>query len=639
MPHTATAPHDHAHHHHHHDCTRLALPTLIGALGVVYGDIGTSPLYAFNQSIKVATAGLASEYAAVMGVLSLIFWVLMLTITLKYIMFVLRADNDGEGGILALITKLRLHKAKSRPERILLLIGLFGAAMLFGDGVLTPAISVLSAAEGLQIVAPHLSHFVMPLTVAILVGVFVAQRLGTEKIGAFFGIIMMLWFSTLGALGLTWIVQAPAVLQALNPAHAFALMGNSPALSFAIFGAVFLVITGGEALYADLGHFGRKNISVAWVFIVLPALCLNYFGQGALFLTHPGAVTNPFYQMAPDWFGIPLLVLAAAASIIASQAIITGVFSLTKQAVEIGYLPPMRVSNTSAANQRHVYIDRINTWMLVATIIVVMTFKSSEALASAYGVAVAMAMVTTTILFTLWLWRISGWNKMLIAGISLLFMAFDTVFALANAQKIHEGGWLPLLIGGVIILLMVSWHRGIERLVERHMSYTELIEDFYNRINHTALMTVPKTAIFFSRSGTMAPVPLVRMTELMQTRFEKVVIISIRIASRPRIKPDERLTVTHLGPDLIKMEISYGFLQTINIPATIGTAFKQNGLDQEHALYVIGHERIVGPRNINGPRDIMDSIFASLATNAERAIDRFSLPKSRTIEFGYPVYL
>ncbi|MBU6236047.1 MAG: KUP/HAK/KT family potassium transporter, partial [Alphaproteobacteria bacterium] len=394
---------------HSHKHAGVKLASVIGALGIVFGDIGTSPLYAFKEPLHIAMKGGVALEPAVYGVLSLIFWALTLTISIKYVLFILRADNDGEGGDLALVTSLRLHKTKSRRNTLLLLAGLTGTAMLFGDGVITPAISVLSAVEGIKIVAPSIEHWVLHIAIAILIGIFFSQRFGTDKIGFLFGPIILTWFISIGALGFMGIVQHPQVLEALNPVYAFDLIAGHPWMTSAIIGAVILAVTGGEALYVDLGHFGRNVIRAAWYFVAMPGLLLSYFGQGALVLSSPELPENPFFQLAPEWFGLPLLILATLATIVASQAVITGAFSIARQTVEIGYFPPMRMKITSESNTSHIFVPRLNMALMTLTLLVVVIFQSSSSLASAYGIAVAVAMTMTTTLFTTWMLEKSGW--------------------------------------------------------------------------------------------------------------------------------------------------------------------------------------------------------------------------------------
>jgi KUP system potassium uptake protein len=610
----------------------------VAALGVVFGDIGTSPLYAFRQGLLAVGA---ETFTAddVLGLLSLITWAVILSVTLKYVMLVLRADNDGEGGILALVTLLDLHRSAAGGRLWLLIAGLIGGAMLIGDGVLTPAISVLSAIEGLEVVAPALDHWIVAVTVLVILAVFFSQQAGTEKIGALYGPIMLIWFTVLGAIGLYGIVKAPEVLLAADPRHGIQLLIGHPWLSGAILGATFLAITGGEALYADLGHFGRPTITRAWLFVAMPALLLNYYGQGATVLVNRDAVRNPFYDLSPDIIDVPLLFLAAAATIIASQAIITGVFSLAKQAIELGYLPPMRIRYTSEHNDQHIYIGRLNWLLMLACIAVVVSFGSSDRLASAYGIAVAMAMVATTILFVAYVRRSWDWPLPALIGLAGGLAMIDVSFALSNLTKLHDGGWLPVMIASIVLIVMVSWRRGLEALVVQQRRFTEPLDEFISRGQPANCAMSPRTAIFLSRAGAMTPVALSRLAGLMDVRFAKAVIVSVWIASRPRVQMDDRVRVTVLDPSHVRVDVRFGYMQQIDVPAVLGPALHAQGVDPDEAIYLIGHERIVPPEEIKSLRDVLAHLFAFLARNAERSVDRFGLPRPRTIEIGYPVRL
>ncbi|MDQ0505942.1 potassium transporter Kup [Xanthobacter agilis] len=619
------------------DRTRiLPFAAEVGALGVVFGDIGTSPLYALKQGV-LAVGGTNFMGEDVLGLLSLITWSIILSVTVKYVMLVLRADNDGEGGILALVTLLDLHRSALGRRWYLLAAGLIGSAMLIGDGVLTPAMSVLSAIEGLQVIAPELEHWVVILTVLVLLAIFLSQRLGTERIASFFGPIMLVWFAALAAMGVHGIVQAPQVLAGLDPRHGIMLMVNHPGLAGVILGACFLAVTGGEALYADLGHFGRKVIARAWLFVAMPALLLNYFGQGAILLVDPNAVRNPFYDLSPDLFDVPLLFLATAATVIASQSIITGVFSLAKQAIELGYLPPMRIRYTSEHNEQHIYVGRLNWLLMISCIAVVIGFGASEKLASAYGIAVAFAMVTTSVLFIAQVHRAWGWPAPTVWVMAVFMLTVDFAFAAANLTKLHDGGWLPLTIASVIIVVMVSWRRGLEAVVAQQVRFTEPLDAFMGRKDRSGDVDSPRTAIFLSRAGAMTPVALSRMAELLKVRFEKAVIVSVWIAARPRVSVEDRVRMTTLNENFVRVDLRFGYMQQIDVPSVLGPALSARGIDPDAAVYVIGHERIIPPDEVVRLRDIIAHVFAFLARNAERSVDRFGLPRARTVEIGYPV--
>lgn len=610
----------------------------IAALGVVFGDIGTSPLYAFKQGL-LAVGGAGPTHADVLGLLSLVTWAIILSVTIKYVLLVLRADNDGEGGILALVTLLDLHRSATGGRLWLLIAGLVGGAMLIGDGVLTPAISVLSAVEGLEVVAPALDHWIVAVTVLIILAVFFSQQAGTDRIGALYGPIMLLWFSVLGGIGFYGILQEPGVLAAVDPRYGIALIADHMWLSGAILGATFLAITGGEALYADLGHFGRPVITRAWLFVAMPALLLNYYGQGATVLVNPEAIRNPFYDLSPDLIDLPLLILAAAATVIASQAIITGVFSLAKQAIELGYLPPMRIRYTSEHNDQHIYIGRLNWLLMLACIAVVVSFGSSDRLASAYGIAVACAMVSTTILFVAYVKRLGRLPVLALIGLATGLLVVDISFAAANLTKLHDGGWLPVAIAAVVLVVMVSWRRGLEGLGIQQKRFAEPLEDFIARGKPTACATSPRTAIFLSRGGALTPVALGRLSDLLNVQFSKSVIVSVWIASRPRVPLDERVRVTVVDSGHVRVDVRFGYMQQIDVPAVLGPALYSLGIDPDESVYVIGHERVMPPDEVHGVRDALTHIFAFLARNSERSVDRFGLPRPRTIEIGYPVRL
>ncbi|OYX11304.1 MAG: potassium transporter Kup, partial [Rhizobiales bacterium 32-66-8] len=586
----------------------------MGALGVVFGDIGTSPLYALKQGV-LAVGGTNFLPTDVLGLLSLITWSIILSVTIKYVMLVLRADNDGEGGILALVTLLDLNRSAIGLRWYLLAAGLLGAAMLIGDGVLTPAMSVLSAIEGLGVIAPQLHEWVVPLTVFVLLCVFLSQRLGTDRIASFYGPIMLLWFGSLAVLGIAGIAKAPQVLVGLDPRYGLMLLRDHTALAGVIIGACFLAITGGEALYADLGHFGRKIIARAWLFCAMPALLINYFGQGAMLLTEPEAVKNPFYYLCPDIMVVPLLLLATAATVIASQSIITGVFSLAKQAIELGYLPPMRIRYTSEHNEQHIYVGRLNWLLMVACIAVVLGFEASDALASAYGIAVAFAMVTTSILFVAQVHRAWGWPKPAVYALGIGLLSLDAAFATSNLTKIHDGGWLPLTIAGLVIIVMVSWRRGLEAVVAQQVRFTEPLETFVGRKDLATLGESPRTAIFLSRAGAMTPVALSRMADVLKLRFQKAIIVSVWIAARPRVSWEDRVRVTVLEGGFIRVDLRFGYMQQIDVPSVLGPALSARGIDPDDTIYVIGHERIIPPDEVLRVRDMVAHVFSFLARN------------------------
>lgn len=609
------------------------MPLTIGALGIVFGDIGTSPLYAFREAARAAEA--ATDFA-VLGVLSLMLWAIILSVSLKYVTLVLRLDNDGEGGILALATLLDLQHFTPGHRGLLLLVALVGAAMLFGDGVITPAISVLSAVEGLELVAPSLTEFVVPITVAILLVLYAAQRAGTHRIGILFGPVMTLWFVVLGVLGLMAAVKNPIVFTAINPLYGVELIWSAPEKAIFVLAAVFLTITGGEALYADLGQFGRKVITRAWYCFAMPGLVLNYFGQGALVLADPTALRNPFFLLAPNFLLLPLVILSAVATVIASQAIITGVFSLAKQAIETSFLVPLAVKHTAEEYESHVYIGTINVLLAILSISTVFMFRSSDALSHAYGIAVATAMITTTVLYVSAQFRLRRWPRPLTAVVGIVILSIDMVFFLPNLGKIPTGGELPLALAGFALLVMISWRVGTRRMSEilTRRGYVE-IEELEGSLRTSTV--VHRTAVVLSRSSVRVPVALSRLNQLLDVSFDRFVFVSVKVAGRPRIGPSERLFVDTVSKRMSRVSLVVGYMQSVNLPALIAPALREIGVDPGSVIYVVGHERPLPPKRIRSVRDVLSFVFVVLMRNAARAADRFNLPHKRTLEVGYPI--
>ena len=618
-----------------------ALLTL-GALGVVFGDIGTSPLYAFRVAVGIAGT---TDPIAILGILSLITWSLILVVTVKYVGWILRADNEGEGGILALVALMKLHRRQDTAyRRIILLVALFGGALLFGDAVLTPAISVLSAIEGLNDIAPAYSDWTVTAAIAIILGLFVAQAFGVARIGAIFGPVMLLWFTVLAISGIAAIAAYPQVLAALSPSHAIALFIQYPSYAMAFLGAVFLAVTGGEALYADLGQFGRPAITKAWLLIVLPALVLNYFGQGAMVLNDHRFAESTFYSLFPTFLLPALVLLAATASVIASQAVITGLASLTSQAIRLGFLPPMSVFFLSPKNPHDVYVPLVNLLVGALTIAVVVTFGSSEALADAYGIAVAGAMITTTILFIAYEKSrpVGGLKGRVFAAVPFAFLALDLVFIAANAGKIPSGGALPLGLAAIVFLLVQCWRSGQARLDELRLGEQTTIRDVLRERERTgtgtgATAAVGRTAIFLARPGIAVPRALAEMSELLGVRFERVVIVSVRTFSVPRMRREDRVTIEHLkNRDVVRVLVGVGYLQRINLPALLGETLSELGMKAEAATYIVGLERPIAPALLSGWSAPVFAVYAFMARLALRPTDRFLLPPSRTLEVGMP---
>ena len=618
--------------------TQLPAAATLCALGVVYGDIGTSPLYALREAAKAATHGGPLTNEAVLGVVSLILWALILIISIKYALLILRADNRGEGGIVALLALLHARHAPAGTWRAkLLVVGLVGAALLYGDGAITPAISVLSAIEGLKADAPSLAPAVVPLTVVILIGLFLIQRQGTQFIGRAFGPVMVGWFAVLAALGIHGIFMAPGVLVALSPLYAFDfLIHQNFHVSFAIIGAAFLAVTGGEAMYADMGHFGRFPIRLAWFAVALPALVLNYFGQAALLITDPSAVENPFYQLAPDWVHYPLVAFATLATVIASQAIISGVFSLTQQSIQLGFLPRMHIEHTTSDAIGQIYVPLVNWLLAAATLGAVLHFGSSEALAGAYGIAVSLLMAITTLLAALvaiqW-----GYSPFIVIAVNGFFFAIDCIFFAANSVKLLEGGWFPLLLAAIIAFVMLTWRSGV-KLVERargslRQPEEDLIETAVNRC-HARLAG---TAVFLASSPKGVPLALTQFVKHNHVLHQRVVLVTVLIEESPRISDEDRAEIVEIIPGITRVILHYGFMQYPTIYDGLVLACKQGklpGIDLTDITYYIGRETIIPREDVPGMWVWREALFAFLQRNAERSAAFFGVPTRQVVEFG-----
>jgi len=616
----------------------LPVTATIGALGVVYGDIGTSPLYALKQAAKAAAHDGAVTSQAVLGVASLILWALILIISIKYALLIMRADNRGEGGIVALLALLSARNARPGTWRAqLLVVGLVGAALLYGDGAITPAISVLSAIEGLKVDAPSLAPVVVPVTIVILIGLFLMQKQGTGVIGQIFGPVMVGWFAILAALGIHGIIKAPAVLAALSPLCAFDfLIHEDFHISFAILGAAFLAVTGGEAMYADMGHFGRVPIRLAWFAVALPALVLNYFGQAALLITDPTAIDNPFYQLAPDWMQYPLVALAAIATVIASQAIISGVFSLTQQSIQLGFLPRMHIKHTTSHAIGQIYVPLVNWLLAAATLGAVIGFGTSDALAGAYGIAVSLLMAITTLLAALvaiqW-----GYSPLIVVAVNGFFLIIDCIFFAANSTKLFEGGWFPLLLATAVAFLMLTWRSGV-RLVERargalRQPEEDLIETAVSRC-HARLSG---TAVFLASVPNGVPLALTQFVKHNHCLHQRVVLVTVLIEESPRIAEEDRAEVIEVIPGITRVILHYGFMQYPTIYQGLTLACRQGklpGIDLTDITYYIGRETIIPSEDVPGMWVWRESVFAFLQRNAERSAAFFGLPTRQVVEFG-----
>lgn len=622
----------------HEQSRRRRLPLLcITALGVVYGDIGTSPLYAFRQCFHGAETGhhLVVNPANVLGILSLVTWSLLIIISIKYLVYVMRADNKGEGGILAL---LALMERRGSKAFWFVSLSIFGAALLYGDGMITPAISVLSAVEGLKIATPIFNRFPVPITVAILVLLFLFQRRGTKTVGLVFGPVMLLWFLTIGVLGLRVLVSQPVVLVALNPVYAIHFFQLNGWLGFAILGAVFLVATGGEALYADLGHFGRRAIRTAWFGLVLPTLLLNYLGQGALLLSNAKAAEHPFFQLAPSWALYPLVVLATCAAVIASQAIISGVFSLTRQAVLLDELPRLQVIQTSEEEIGQVYVPAINWLLMIACVGLVFFFRTSSNLAAAYGVAVSMTMVITTILLAKIARKLWKWNPWLIGSITAAFLIVDLAFVSANLLKFTDGGWFPLAVGGILLAIMTTWRHGRELLWRRLHKMEKPLADFLNSIAHKPPARVPGTSIFLTGRVHGTPAVLMHHVKHNKVLSEEVILLDVQVADIPHVPPDERCACELHTQGFCRALLKFGFMDELDVPKAIrALKGQEKELDLDQVTYYIGRQTPIPTIKSVGMAPWRERLFAFMARSATHAVDFFKLPPQQVVELGLEV--
>lgn len=614
---------------------RRQVTLTIGALGIVFGDIGTSPLYAFREAVRAS--GYPDSPEAILGVLSTIVWSILLVVTVKYVILILRTDNEGEGGVLALATLLDLHRTNHGPGRIgLLYVALAGAGLLFGDSIITPSISVLSAVEGIEVWSPEIADTVVPIAVCILVALFVVQRFGTRAIGNLFGPVMFLWFAILISTGLQAIALRPGVLRALSPVHALQMFADAPGTASAILGAAFLAVTGGEALYADLGLFGRPAITRAWLLIVMPALLINYFGQGALLLSHGGAVANPFYGLFPAILVLPATLLATAATIIASQAVITGLFSIGQQAIELGLFPPLQIIYTDPENEHSVYLPAVNNGVAIFAVALTIGFGSASSLANAYGIAVAGAMITTTVLYLAVLAaRNRGRTRNPLWVLACLLLGLDLVFVFANLSKFGDGGFVPLVLGLVALIISHAWRIGRLRMAATRSSHARELTDLVADLEHSR-PTTQRVGVFLLRPGRRTSAPLQQLTELVGIRFSQVVLVSLWTAARPHVPPDEGVTFVRLGSAAVRVDVHIGYMQRINLPALLAPTLATLDIATETVTYVVGLERPIAPRFWRGPNDVMLSLFAVLAKLASRSTDRFALPRARTLEIGVP---
>jgi KUP system potassium uptake protein len=616
----------------------LPLSATLGALGVVYGDIGTSPLYALKEAAKAAAHGGPLTSDAVLGVASLILWALILIISLKYALLILRADNRGEGGIVALLALLSARNAQPGTWRAqLLIVGLVGAALLYGDGAITPAISVLSAIEGLKVDAPSLAPAVVPLTIIVLIGLFIIQKKGAGFIGSIFGPVMLAWFLVVGLLGIHGIMRAPGVLVAVSPLYAFEfLIHQDFHVSFAILGAAFLAVTGGEAMYADMGHFGRLPIRLAWFAVALPALVLNYFGQAGLLITDASAIDNPFYQLAPDWMHYALVAFATVATVIASQAIISGVFSLTQQSIQLGFLPRMQIRHTHSSAIGQIYVPLVNWLLAAATLGAVIGFGTSDALAGAYGIAVSLLMAITTLLAALvaiqW-----GYPPVIVIAVNGFFFAIDCIFFAANSTKLIEGGWFPLLLAAIVAFLMLTWRSGV-RLVERARgALRQPEEDLIETAITKCHARLSGTAVFLASAANGVPLALTQFVKHNHVLHQRVVLVTVLIEEAPRIAPEDRAEIIEVVEGITRVILHYGFMQYPTIYEGLRLACAQGklpGIDLTDITYYIGRETIIPSNDVAGMALWRENVFAFLQRNAERSAAFFGVPPRQVVEFG-----
>ncbi|WP_299638918.1 potassium transporter Kup [Devosia sp.] len=610
----------------------------MGAIGVVYGDIGTSPLYAFREALHVSTtAGAPANDATVLGLLSLIVWTLIILVTGKYIGIVLRADNKGEGGTLSLMA-LAQASFKNRPTWVLVL-GVMGAALFYGDAMITPAISVLSAIEGVQVVAPNLGRWIIPMTIVVIIGLFAAQRFGTSGVAAVFGPVTAVWFLALGYFGLMRIIEDPGVLAAINPIYGVNFIGTHTGIAAATFGAVFLAVTGAEALYADLGHFGRKPIVIAWFALVFPCLLLNYFGQGAYVMEHGEAVANPFFQMIPDWAQVPMVILATMATVIASQAVITGAFSLTRQAVQLNILPRMTVLHTSATQPGQIYMPLVNGLLLIAVVLLVLGFGSSSHLGAAYGIAVTGEMLVTIGLMVVVMYRIWHWHVSVIALVVVPIFIIEAIFFSSNAAKFFQGGWVPVMVALTIAATIAVWIVGRNRLAAKTRRDEVPLSFLVENLSKKKPTIVPGTAVFLTSDIEGAPTALLHSLKHYKVLHEHNVILTVVTSSAPRVSDDEKVTIDAYNDLFYRVVVTFGYMETPNIPKALALARKLGWKFDIMSTSFFLSRRSLKPSPKGGMPLFLDRIFIALARNATDATEYFHIPTGRVVEIGTQVVI
>jgi len=608
----------------------------LGTIGVVYGDIGTSPLYAMRESLVAAVgAGNVAGESAVLGILSLIIWALVLVVTLKYVVILLRADNNGEGGTLALMALAQ--RALSKHAGAVVLCGIASAALFYGDAMITPALSVLSAIEGLKVVTPAFDPYVVPFTGLILVLLFAFQSRGTAKVAAFFGPIMLLWFIVIAIPGLWQVMRNPAVLWAFNPIYGVKFLAGHGMIGLVTLGAVFLVVTGSEALYADLGHFGRGPIQTAWLAVALPALTVNYLGQGALVLLDPKSIENPFFLLYPDWALLPMVCLATAATVIASQAVITGAYSLTRQAIQLGLLPRLEIRHTSEALFGQIYMPRVNLLLLVGVLLLVALFRSSSALASAYGIAVTGTMVATVTMAFVVVWKVWNWPPLAAAALIAPFLFIDLTFLGANLLKVFEGGWVPLALGGLVMVVMYTWRHGSRLLFEKTRRQEISLDDLVHMLEKKPPIRVPGTAVFLTSTPESAPTALMHSLKHYKVLHEHNVILTIETADLPRTDPAERVRIEPVGKTFSRVALRFGFMETPNVPRALAIARKHGWQFDIMSTSFFLSRRALKPAAHSGMPRWQDRLFIMLTRIANDATDYFQIPTGRVVEVGTQV--
>jgi KUP system potassium uptake protein len=607
----------------------------LGSIGVVFGDIGTSPLYAFREAVAAAAQGQPPSRVIVLGVLSLILWALFVVVTAKYVLLLLRADNNGEGGTLSLMALGQ--RALGRRSWPLLALGVLGASMFIGDSMITPAISVLSAVEGLNLAAPGLEHYVVPLTVFILVVLFSVQRTGTARVATAFGPVMIVWFSTLAVMGLVHISDDPSILAAINPWYAIHFLLSHGTIGLVTLGAVFLAVTGGEALYADLGHFGRKPIQAGWLYFVLPSLLINYFGQGALVLSNPAAVENTFYRMVPEILLLPLVVLATAATVIASQAVITGAYSLTRQAVQLGLLPRFEVRYTSETHAGQIYLPRVNTLLLTGVLLLVLLFRTSSGLASAYGIAVSTTMVADGIMGFVVIWKLWNWRAATAAALIVPFVVVDMTFFSANLLKLFEGAWVPLLFGLAMAITIWTWRRGAAILIAKTRRTEVPLKDLIKSLEKRPPHIVKGTAVFLTSDPNFVPTALLHNLKHNKVLHEHNVILTIETAQTPRVDPSERVRMETISDKFATVRLRFGFMESPNVPKALVIARKLGWQFDIMATSFFVSRRSLKPSAQSGMPQWQDHLFIALSRSANDATDYFQIPTGRVVEVGTQV--